>query len=159
MPDACPFCDVAAADVIARDGPCFAIWTGEPPAGSAMVLPIRHVVAPWDLDEGEWAATHRLLAAMQERLTASHAPDGWNVGWNVGAVGWAVRAARALPPGAALRGRGVRRPRAALVGQAADQHPPALTICADSARATDHLRRLGTGTFLSAAAGRGGRAG
>ena len=87
MPDTCPFCDVAAADVIARDGPCFAIWTGEPPAGSAMVLPVRHVVAPWDLDEGEWAATHRLLAAMQERLTASHAPDGWNVGWNVGAVG------------------------------------------------------------------------
>ena len=87
MRDACPFCDVAAADVIARDGPCFAIWTGEPPAGSAMVLPVRHVVAPWELDEGEWAATHRLLAAMQERLTASHAPDGWNVGWNVGDAG------------------------------------------------------------------------
>ena len=87
MREACPFCDVAAADVIARDGPCFAIWTGEPPAGSAMVLPVRHVVAPWELDEGEWAATHRLLAAMQERLTASHAPDGWNVGWNVGAAG------------------------------------------------------------------------
>jgi histidine triad (HIT) family protein len=87
MPDTCPFCDVAEPDVIARDGPCFAIWTGEPPAGSAMVLPIRHVGAPWDLDEGEWAATHRLLAAMQKRLTASHAPDGWNVGWNVGRVG------------------------------------------------------------------------
>ena len=52
-----------------------------------MVLPIRHVAAPWDLDDEEWAATRTLLAALRERIDESHAPAGWNVGWNVGPVG------------------------------------------------------------------------
>jgi hypothetical protein len=38
---ACPFCDIAKRDVIAQVGPCAAIWTREPPAGSLMVIPLR----------------------------------------------------------------------------------------------------------------------
>jgi histidine triad (HIT) family protein len=86
VPD-CRFCQLSGDQVIDREGPCLAIWTGEPPEGSAMVLPVRHVVEPWDLDEDEWAATRTLLARIQEQVTRSHAPDGWNVGWNVGPVG------------------------------------------------------------------------
>lgn len=83
----CPFCSLADAEVIARSGPCFAIWTNEPPAGSLMVIPVAHRQAPWDLTIEEWAATQELLRTMMRRLEDSHAPQGWNVGWNVGRVG------------------------------------------------------------------------
>ena len=82
----CPFCDVAAGDVIARSGPCLALWTNEPPVGSLMVIPEAHRQAPWDLTPEEWTATQDLLRVMMRRLRDSHRPDGWNVGWNVGQV-------------------------------------------------------------------------
>jgi len=87
MTDECPFCALPNDEVVDREGPCLAIWTGEPPAGSAMVLPVRHVEAPWELDDEEWAATRTLLARLRDVITAEHGPDGWNVGWNVGTVG------------------------------------------------------------------------
>lgn len=88
MPDeVCPFCDLPESDVIAADGACVAIWTGEPPVGSVMVLPRAHRAAPWDLSESEWMATQGLLRLMSERVSELHQPDGWNVGWNVGPVG------------------------------------------------------------------------
>jgi histidine triad (HIT) family protein len=83
----CPFCAPAAEEVIAEIGPCLAIWTNEPPAGSLMVIPKAHRGAPWDLTPEEWTATQELLYAMMRRLSDSHRPDGWNVGWNVGRVG------------------------------------------------------------------------
>ena len=87
MPAACPFCNITADEVIAREGPCFAIRTGEPPEGSVMVLPVRHAIAPWDLTPDEWRATQTLLTRLRDDITRRHAPAGWNVGWNVGAVG------------------------------------------------------------------------
>lgn len=87
MPVDCAFCDVPDRAVIAREGPCLAIWTGEAPEGSAMVLPVRHVVAPWDLDDDEWVATRTLLARLRQQIAVTHAPQGWNVGWNVAPVG------------------------------------------------------------------------
>lgn len=85
--EACAFCSLPEDEVVERDGPCLAIWTHEQPEGSAMVLPAAHRVAPWDLSEEEWAATQRLLRALRERVARRHAPQGWNVGWNVGPVG------------------------------------------------------------------------
>ena len=87
MPEDCPFCDVLDDQVIAREGPCFALWTGEPPEGSAMVLPIAHRGTPWDLTGDEWAATWTLLSTLRGKIAGTHTPDGWNVGWNVGEVG------------------------------------------------------------------------
>jgi histidine triad (HIT) family protein len=83
----CPFCNIAESDIVERSGPCLAIWTQEPPAGSVMVVPIAHRRAPWDLTADEWTATQDLLGLMMRRLVASHRPDGWNVGWNVGKGG------------------------------------------------------------------------
>jgi len=79
----CPFCLVTEDRVVLRDGPCFAMWTGDHPIGSAMVLPSAHRVAPWDLTVEEWSATQRLLTALLKDIEAAHRPDGWNVGWNV----------------------------------------------------------------------------
>ncbi|MEO5851432.1 MAG: HIT domain-containing protein [Nocardioides sp.] len=87
MPVDCAFCDIPDHQVIAREGPCLAIWTEEDPAGSAMVLPLRHVVAPWDLDDEEWAATRLIVDRLRRQISESHAPAGWNVGWNVAPVG------------------------------------------------------------------------
>lgn len=83
----CPFCSIPEHEVVARDGPCLAIWTGEPPLGSLMVLPVEHRQAPWDLNEVEWAATQVLLRRLRDQVDAMYAPQGWNVGWNVGEVG------------------------------------------------------------------------
>jgi len=79
----CPFCLLAEEEVVRRDGPCFAMWTGGNPIGSAMVLPIAHRAAPWDLTSEEWSATQRLLTALMQDIEIAHHPDGWNVGWNV----------------------------------------------------------------------------
>jgi histidine triad (HIT) family protein len=88
VPDSdCPFCDLPQDLVIADSGPCLALWTNEPPAGSLMVIPKAHREAPWDLTPDEWAATQHLLRLLMKRLRDSHKPDGWNVGWNVGEVG------------------------------------------------------------------------
>lgn len=83
----CPFCGLPEDRVIAELGPCVALWSKEPPSGSLMVIPKSHRKAPWDLTPPEWTATQDLLGAMMNRLRASHKPDGWNVGWNVGRVG------------------------------------------------------------------------
>ena len=83
----CPFCEPPGAQVFLQDGPCYAMWTGELPLGSAMVLPHAHRTTVFELDEDEWAATQRLLRAVMDLVSAEHRPDGWNVGWNVHPVG------------------------------------------------------------------------
>jgi len=85
--DACGFCSVPEDSVIERHGPCIAMWTNEPPEGSLMVLPVEHRPAPWDLTSEEWTATHFLLQSLMAKVDRLHGPQGWNVGWNVGAVG------------------------------------------------------------------------
>ncbi|MGW3347110.1 HIT family protein [Nonomuraea rubra] len=74
---------------------------------------LAHRPTVFDLTREEWAATQQLLHEMKKRPTASHAPDGWNVGWNVGSVGGqSVDHARChLVPryeGEPLAGRGLR---------------------------------------------------
>ncbi|GAB3028672.1 HIT family protein [Nocardioides flavus (ex Wang et al. 2016)] len=83
----CPFCDLARVELIAEAGPCAAIWTNEPPAGSLMVIPKAHRETAWDLTPEEWSVTRDLLHEMMRRVGQSHQPDGWNIGWNVGEVG------------------------------------------------------------------------
>lgn len=83
----CAFCVVSDQEVVERLGPCFAMWTGEQPEGSAMVLPVEHRGAPWDLTAEEWLATKGLLQSMMERVVLLYSPHGWNVGWNVGEIG------------------------------------------------------------------------
>src|SRR4051794_23014045 len=87
MVEDCPFCSVDPTEVIALEGSCLAIRTGEPPEGSLMILPAAHRVAPWDLTAAEWDDTGTLLRSLSDRLLDSHRPDGFTVGWNVGPVG------------------------------------------------------------------------
>ena len=84
---ACPFCDPPPDQVIGVSGPCYAMWTGERPHGSVMVLPARHVASPFDLTAEEWASTQELLVMLRTMLDDQFHPGGYNVGWNVEPVG------------------------------------------------------------------------
>ncbi len=53
---------------------------------SGIVVPVRHAETVFDLTADEIAATFRMLSEAKARLDAEHAPDGYNVGWNSGAV-------------------------------------------------------------------------
>ena len=53
---------------------------------SGIIVPLRHAETVFDLTEDEVVATFRMLARAKEWLDAEHAPDGYNVGWNSGAV-------------------------------------------------------------------------
>ncbi len=83
----CPFCAPSPDQVLLSAGPCFAMWTGELPEGSVMVLPTRHVASPFDLSAQEWSATQDLLVTARQLLDEQFAPDGYSVGWNVDPVG------------------------------------------------------------------------
>jgi histidine triad (HIT) family protein len=53
---------------------------------SGIIVPVRHAETVFDLTSDEVAATFSMLARAKEWLDAEHDPDGYNVGWNAGAV-------------------------------------------------------------------------
>ena len=53
---------------------------------SGIIVPVRHAETVFDLTEDEVAATFRMLAQAKTWLDQQHSPDGYNVGWNTGAV-------------------------------------------------------------------------
>ena len=53
---------------------------------SGIIVPVRHAETVFDLTADEVAATFRMLAQAKAWLDAEHQPDGYNVGWNSGAV-------------------------------------------------------------------------
>ncbi len=54
--------------------------------GHLMVSPVRHVASLEDLEPHEAAEIHALTVQGIAALTASSSPDGFNVGWNLGAI-------------------------------------------------------------------------
>ena len=54
--------------------------------GHLMVAPLRHIPSLGDLDLDEAAEIHALTVQGIATLTTIYAPDGFNVGWNLGAV-------------------------------------------------------------------------
>jgi len=53
--------------------------------GSAMIIPHRHSETPFDMSPAEWADLPRAIAAARARLDDLH-PDGFTMGWNIGAA-------------------------------------------------------------------------
>ena len=54
--------------------------------GSCMVIPKNHKVTVFDLDYDEWEATKQLLEKAKSYLDSKYNPDGYNIGWNSGAI-------------------------------------------------------------------------
>ena len=52
---------------------------------AGMIIPFRHVGAPFDLTQDEWLDTFDLLSRAKLHLD-EEGPQGYNVGWNIGQV-------------------------------------------------------------------------
>ncbi|HEX7669038.1 MAG TPA: HIT domain-containing protein, partial [Polyangiaceae bacterium] len=55
-------------------------------SGHLLVAPYRHGLNFGDLDEAEILEIHRLGAQGLEALAATYAPEGYNLGWNIGRI-------------------------------------------------------------------------
>ncbi len=92
-PDGCIFCDKPLADddegtyILARSERAFVILNAFPyNPGHLMVAPFRHVGDFIDLDAEDLADCDALLQRSIAALKEASAPDGFNVGMNLGRV-------------------------------------------------------------------------
>ena len=91
-PDGCVFCRILASDepgertyVVRRDASCAVLLNAYPyTSGHLMVMPIRHVADLEELDDDEASGLWRDLADGVRALKKAYAPDGLNVGANLG---------------------------------------------------------------------------
>ena len=91
--DGCIFCAAAASDddegqlVVHRGEHAFVLLNKFPYAsGHLLVAPYRHGQNFGDLDDAEILEIHRLGAQGLEALAATYAPEGYNLGWNIGRI-------------------------------------------------------------------------
>jgi len=88
----CVFCLAEAGDdeerlVVYRGERAFVLLNKFPYAsGHLMVAPRRHVGEFGELDDAEALDLHRLGAQGMAALGATFAPQGYNVGWNLGRI-------------------------------------------------------------------------
>ena len=55
--------------------------------GSCIIIPKAHKLTLFDLSYEEWEATKQLIDRAKCYIDEKYSPDGYNVGWNCGAVG------------------------------------------------------------------------
>jgi ATP adenylyltransferase len=88
----CVFCRAVEGDdeerlVVRRGSRAIALLNKYPySSGHFMVAPTRHVGEYGDLDEVELLELHRLSSAGMGALADIYAPQGYNVGWNLGRI-------------------------------------------------------------------------
>jgi ATP adenylyltransferase len=88
----CLFCDAAAGDdqerlVLYRGTGAIALLNKFPySSGHFMVAPVRHVGEFGELEDEEALEVHRLASAGIGALAETYAPQGYNVGWNLGRI-------------------------------------------------------------------------
>jgi len=81
----CIFCEPDEELVVRRGELAFALLNRFPySSGHLMVAPARHVGSFGALTDEEALEVHRLAAEALEALAAAYAPDGSNLGWNLG---------------------------------------------------------------------------
>ncbi len=91
--DGCVFClegagELGASSLVVRRGDRAVVLLNKFPyaSGHLMVAPIRHVPTLAELEPDEAAEIHALTVQGIAALTRAYAPEGFNVGWNLGAV-------------------------------------------------------------------------
>ena len=88
----CLFCEAAAGDdeerlVLRRGERALALLNKFPySSGHFMVAPVRHVGEFAELEDEEVLELHRLASAGMGALAETYAPQGYNVGWNLGRI-------------------------------------------------------------------------
>jgi diadenosine tetraphosphate (Ap4A) HIT family hydrolase len=82
----CIFCK-PSREILAESRLSLAFFDSFPVSkGHALVVPKRHVVTIWDMDEDEYADAFRLVREVKDILAQRLSPDGFNVGVNSGEV-------------------------------------------------------------------------
>ncbi|MCX7892299.1 MAG: HIT family protein [Burkholderiales bacterium] len=85
MASDCPFCD--ASEAVLRGPGVYARFDAHPVnPGHLLVLPVRHVPTWFDASADEKAALVALVDDARRLLDERYAPDGYNIGVNVGAA-------------------------------------------------------------------------
>jgi len=85
--DRCIFCEPEAELLVERDELALAVLNRFPySSGHLLVAPVRHVGEFTELTAEEAAAIHALAAEGIRQLRTSYAPQGFNLGWNLGRV-------------------------------------------------------------------------
>ena len=90
--DECVFCRAAAGDdeerlVVHRGARAFVLLNRFPySSGHFMVAPFRHVGEFAELDDDEVLEVHRLAERGIGALADVYAPQGYNLGWNLGRI-------------------------------------------------------------------------
>ena len=90
--DGCVFCAADTGDdeeyhVVRRGDRAFVVLNKFPySSGHLMVAPRRHEGEFGGLDDAEALEIHGLAAAALIALRSAYAPDGYNLGWNLGRV-------------------------------------------------------------------------
>lgn len=86
----CPFCRLGANErqdtVLSNDYCLFLQEPQEVLKGSGIIIPKAHRETVFDLTPKEWKSTYKLLQKVKEMLDSKHHPEGYNVGWNSGAI-------------------------------------------------------------------------
>jgi histidine triad (HIT) family protein len=55
--------------------------------GSGLIIPRAHRETIFDLTSAEWNSLYEIIHQAKSMLDRIHQPDGYNLGWNCGAVG------------------------------------------------------------------------
>lgn len=81
----CVFCPPEAGRIIVATGVAIAFWSKfEVSPGHALIIPRRHVPYWHDLLGHERAAIMGLVPDVMAQIEDAHAPDGYNLGVNIG---------------------------------------------------------------------------
>lgn len=86
----CLFCPpgLDETEIVLESEHCFFVQQPQPVlTGSGLIVPRQHRETVFDLTAVEWQDTYALLQRVKNLLDAQYAPDGYNLGWNVGPVG------------------------------------------------------------------------
>jgi diadenosine tetraphosphate (Ap4A) HIT family hydrolase len=85
QPLSCPFCSPDPEHIIIQNAVALALHDAFPVTpGHTLVVPRRHVADYFDLSPEEQAAVWEVVSQVRAGLEVEFAPDGYNLGVNVG---------------------------------------------------------------------------
>jgi diadenosine tetraphosphate (Ap4A) HIT family hydrolase len=83
----CPFCEIDANRIFYESHLVVGLWDAFPVSpGHALLVTRRHVASWFDASSGERAELLDGIVAARKAIDEHHAPDGYNIGVNVGAA-------------------------------------------------------------------------
>jgi diadenosine tetraphosphate (Ap4A) HIT family hydrolase len=81
----CPFCSPEESEIISKDHFCYAKWDKFPVSkGHILIIPFRHVPSFFDTTDDEKKSIAQLIHSCKKILDHKYAPQGYNIGVNVG---------------------------------------------------------------------------